>query len=114
MPPMLNKPRPMRRRFVSAIPYTDAIQQQIIAAAGAGAAPGTVTANLRALGYTMADISTLYNTVSSTATLTPQIIQWLQTENAYMQDQLNAQNRTWMYVGAGILAIYLLTSGSSR
>lgn len=107
---MIQKPRPMRRRYLGAIPYTADIQQQIVDAAAAGVAPGTVTAQLRAQGYAIADISQLYNIASSTATLTPQVLQWLQTENGYLTDQLNAQNRTWMWLGAGILAVYLLTT----
>jgi hypothetical protein len=111
MPSLAMKPRPMRRRsYLGALPYTDAIQQQIIDAAGAGAITGTLTAQLRALGYTMAEISQLYNQASSTATLTPQILQYLQTENGYLQQQLNDQNKTWMWLGAGVLVVYLLTT----
>lgn len=101
-----NKPRP----GMAALPYTADLQTQISDAAAAGAAPGTLTSQLLALGYTMAQVSQLYNTASSTATLTPQVLQYLQTENGYLQDQLNAQNRLWMWLGFGALAVYLVTT----
>lgn len=111
MPTVISKPR---SAYVGALPYTDAIQQQIVDAANAGAATGTLTAQLRNLGYTMADISQLYNQASSTATLTPQIIQYLQAENGYMQQQLQDQNKTWMYLGLLALGLYFITTPARR
>lgn len=102
--------QPRRRPYMGALPYTDSIQQQIIDAANAGAVPGTITANLLGLGYTMAEISHLYNTASSTATLTPQIIQYLQQENGYLQQKLSDQNKTWIWAGVIAFGIYLWTT----
>ena len=102
-----------RRPFVGTAPvlplYPDTIVEDITAAAAAGTPMGTLTAQMLQLGYTAAQISQLYNNVKSTATTTPQIFDYLQRENSYLQQQYLDNSRVWMWVLLGGGALLLLS-----
>ncbi len=90
------------------LPYSDAIQQDILNAASQGGSPtGALTQNLRNLGYTMAQISQAYGDVASTSTLTPQVIDYLQRENAYLADEMSKNYRMWIIVFAAGFGLYI-------
>ena len=77
------------------------------------AAPiGSLTAQLRALGYAAADIQAAYNYVASTSTLTPQLISYLQSENARLQQQQQTDNLMW--IGGGIVLFWLFSRHTRR
>lgn len=103
---------PLRRRSrVGALPYADAIQQDILAAAQQGEGPtGSLTQNLRNLGYTMAQISQGYSLVASTSPLAPQVLDYLQRENAYLADETAKQYRMWALLFVAGFGLYLYSN----
>ncbi len=90
--------------------YPDTIVADITDVASEGNIQlGLLTANLLDLGYTAAQISQLYNNVKSTSTTTPQILDYLQRENSYLQQNYMSNSRLWMFVLLGGGALLLLT-----
>jgi len=82
--------------------------------AAQGAPAGTLSSQLMAAGYTVAQIQQLFNQVAASSVATPQIITYLQSENARLQQQQSNQNYFWAV--ALLLGGWLLISSrrSSR
>lgn len=84
----------------------------LVASADPTASIGSLTAQLRQLGYAAADIQAAYNYVASTSTLTPQLITYLQQENAKLQEAQRSDNLMW--IGGGLIFFWLLSRHSRR
>lgn len=89
------------------LPFSETIREDIFNAAAVGAPSGAVTYQLQQLGYTMADIASLYGQVASATPLTPQVMDYLQRENAYLADEMAKQYRMWVLIFAGAFGFYL-------
>jgi len=74
-----------------------------------GWSAGQLTQTLLGLGYTAAQLASLYQNVKISGQATPQMLQLLGQENAALQQNTQGSNTTWMLIGAGLIAVFLLT-----
>jgi len=81
---------------------------QIQQAATSGADIGTVTKDLMQLGYTAAQLAMLYQNVKVSSQATPQMLQYLGQENAYLQQSNQGGFNIALIAALGILAVVLL------
>lgn len=96
---------------VSTITTADAtnVAAQAQQAASAGTDVTTFTNDLLKLGYTAAQLVTLFQNVKTSQQATPQMLQYLAQANATLQQSTQTSFNVWLGVGVAIGAIFLLS-----
>ena len=84
-------------------------EQTVIQAASEGWNIGELSNNLLSLGYTAAQLAMLYQNVRSSSQATPQVLSYLQQENAALQVNSASKNQMlmWAAIGVGVLVLVM-------
>lgn len=96
--------------IASAGPGIDAgaAEQTVIQAASEGWNIGELSNNLLQAGYTVAQLAMLYQNVRSSSQATPQVLSYLQQENAALQVNSASKNQMFLWAAIAVGAAVLL------